>query len=78
MPLQLPSLALAASLIAACPALAADLTGRASVIDGDKYSKGQYAKEQAAAKAERRGIWQGEFEQPCIARAARTKRAPAC
>lgn len=47
-------------------------------VDWLRYSKGRYTKEQAAAKSERRGIWRGEFEQPCMARAARTKRAPAC
>lgn len=54
------------------------LVRQGHAVDWVRYSKGRYAKEQAAAKAERRGIWQGKFEQPCMARAARTKRALAC
>ncbi|WP_373465528.1 thermonuclease family protein [Agrobacterium larrymoorei] len=47
-------------------------------VDWVRYSKGRYAKEQSAAKVERRGIWRGEFDQPCMERAARAKRALAC
>ncbi len=47
-------------------------------VDWFRYSKGAYTSEQAEARSARRGIWQGDFQKPCEARAARSKRAPSC
>lgn len=47
-------------------------------LDWPKYSAGKYASAQHNAMALRRGVWRGRFEQPCIARAKRSKRAPSC
>lgn len=47
-------------------------------VDWIRYSKGEYAGEQGEARSARRGIWSGSFQMPCEARAARSKRAPAC
>lgn len=47
-------------------------------VDWPRYSKGEYAGEQDEARLAKRGIWQGEFQMPCEARAARSKRKPAC
>lgn len=52
------------------------LSGNA--VDWVRYSHGAYASDQEAAKAQRRGIWQGHFELPCEARAARSKRPTHC
>lgn len=47
-------------------------------LDWPKYSGGQYAVDQARAKARGVGIWRGSFENPCVARAKRMKRVPNC
>lgn len=47
-------------------------------LDWPKYSDGRYAADQARAKARGVGIWRGAFENPCVARAKRMKRAPNC
>ena len=47
-------------------------------LDWPKYSKGDFAADEAAAKAENRGIWKGAFEDPCVVRAKRAKREPRC
>jgi len=47
-------------------------------VDWVRYSKGEYASEQAEARSARRGIWQGDFQKPCEARAKRSKRSPSC
>ncbi len=47
-------------------------------VDWVRYSNGEYAGEQGEARSARRGIWRGSFQMPCEARAARSKRAPAC
>lgn len=47
-------------------------------LDWPKYSGGDFAADEAAAKKENRGIWQGVFEDPCVLRAKRVKREPRC
>jgi endonuclease YncB( thermonuclease family) len=47
-------------------------------VDWPKYSHGVYAGYQDAAKAASVGIWQGNFELPCAARAARLHRNSSC
>lgn len=47
-------------------------------VDWGRYSKGAFAADQSAARAERLGIWQGTFQRPCEARAKRLKRAASC
>ena len=47
-------------------------------LDWRKYSKGAFDADEAAARKTNRGIWQGKFEEPCVARAKRAKREPAC
>lgn len=37
-------------------------------IDWPKYSHGWYAADQAEAQAERRGLWSGSFQEPCVVR----------
>jgi endonuclease YncB( thermonuclease family) len=44
-------------------------------IDWPKYSKGEYEKAQNRARAAKRGIWQGDFEMPCM---ARNRKSPRC
>ncbi|MDP9572384.1 UNVERIFIED_ORG: endonuclease YncB(thermonuclease family) [Agrobacterium larrymoorei] len=39
-------------------------------IDWPKYSGGRYGAIQAEAQAERRGIWSGSFQRPCVVRGA--------
>lgn len=55
-------------LVAVCRNGAGDLGGRLVAlgwaIDYEHYSHGAYRDQQAAAKAERIGLWQGEFIQP--------------
>ncbi|MEJ8310100.1 thermonuclease family protein [Agrobacterium larrymoorei] len=46
--------------------------------DYKRYSRGEFAKDEAAAKSDRLGIWQGSFEDPCVVRAKRAKRVPRC
>lgn len=50
-------------LLAVCSAGATDLNG-ALVAEGWAVSYGDYAEEEAAARAGRRGLWAGEFERP--------------
>ncbi|MCO6407365.1 thermonuclease family protein [Hoeflea alexandrii] len=40
-------------------------------IDWPKYSRGRYASVQREAKAQKRGIWAGKFEWPCVVRGAK-------
>lgn len=47
-------------------------------LDWQKYSGGEFAGDAAAARAEKRGIWSGIFEYPCVVRAKRAKREPRC
>lgn len=47
-------------------------------VDWIRYSKGRFAAEQRAAQAGRLGVWRGEFALPCMARAERSGRKPAC
>lgn len=47
-------------------------------LDWPRYSNGRYAAEQRAAQAARVGVWKGDFLMPCIARAERDNRKPAC
>jgi succinoglycan biosynthesis protein ExoI len=47
-------------------------------VDWPKYSGGRYAGQQAKAKAQAAGIWQGSFEIPCVARARRRGNPPKC
>lgn len=47
-------------------------------LDWPKYSKGKYADDQRGAQSNGLGIWRGEFQKPCEARAQRLKREPAC
>lgn len=47
-------------------------------VDWPRYSRGEYAGEQAEARRAKRGIWQGDFQKPCEARASRSKRKPSC
>ncbi|MBY5734054.1 thermonuclease family protein [Rhizobium leguminosarum] len=51
-------------------------TGNA--VDWVRYSRGAFAAEQASAEAEKKGIWQGNFETPCAARAQRIHRKATC
>jgi endonuclease YncB( thermonuclease family) len=54
--------------------IAASLVRSGLALDWLRYSNGFYAKEQEAAKAERTGVWQGNFELPWEWRAQ--KRGP--
>lgn len=47
-------------------------------VDWGKYSKGSYAGAQKTARSLGIGIWRGEFQLPCEARAARADREPSC
>jgi succinoglycan biosynthesis protein ExoI len=47
-------------------------------VDWARYSHGEFAADQDAAKAKRLGIWRGGFEMPCVARANQANRPPAC
>ncbi|AUX79050.1 hypothetical protein NXT3_PB00395 (plasmid) [Sinorhizobium fredii] len=49
-----------------------------NAVDWARYSKGSYASVQRAARSNGAGIWRGEFELPCQARAARAKRDASC
>lgn len=40
-------------------------------IDWPKYSHGRYAADQAEAQDERRGLWSGSFQEPCVVRQTR-------
>lgn len=49
-----------------------------NAVDWERYSKGAYADAQEAARSNGAGIWRGEFQLPCKARAERANRAPSC
>ncbi|MEI9416544.1 thermonuclease family protein [Mesorhizobium sp. Cs1321R2N1] len=46
------------------------LVAQGLALDWPRYSKGAFATEQASAKAAKRGLWQGHFDQPWDWRAA--------
>jgi len=47
-------------------------------LDWQRYSGGRYAADEAKARADRAGIWQGDFQQPCEYRAEKGRRKPSC
>ncbi|AUX76304.1 thermonuclease family protein [Sinorhizobium fredii] len=47
-------------------------------VDWGKYSKGAYADVQELARSRGAGIWRGDFDLPCQARAKHTRREPSC
>jgi endonuclease YncB( thermonuclease family) len=47
-------------------------------VDWTRYSNGVYANAQELARSHRAGIWRGDFDLPCNARAARAKREASC
>ncbi|MFY7852106.1 MAG: thermonuclease family protein, partial [Brevundimonas sp.] len=47
-------------------------------LDWRRYSGGRYAADEATARANRAGIWQGDFQQPCEYRAEKGRRKPSC
>ena len=47
-------------------------------IDWQKYSAGRYSRLQMQAQWEKRGIWQGDFEQPCAVRDRRYHHKSTC
>lgn len=47
-------------------------------LDWQRYSGGRYAADEATARANRAGIWQGDFQQPCEYRAEKGRRKPSC
>ncbi|MDX0774008.1 thermonuclease family protein [Sinorhizobium medicae] len=49
-----------------------------NAVDWERYSKGAYADAQELARARGAGIWRGEFQLPCRARAKRAAREPSC
>ncbi|MQX74024.1 thermonuclease family protein [Sinorhizobium meliloti] len=49
-----------------------------NAVDWTRYSNGVYANAQELARSHRAGIWRGNFELPCNARAARGKREASC
>lgn len=49
-----------------------------NAVDWERYSKGAYADAQEAARSNGAGIWRGEFQLPCKARAERANRPPSC
>ncbi|MGK9340253.1 thermonuclease family protein [Sinorhizobium meliloti] len=49
-----------------------------NAVDWRKYSKGAYSASQDIAKSRGAGIWRGDFDLPCRARAKRAKREPSC
>ncbi|WP_037460652.1 thermonuclease family protein [Sinorhizobium fredii] len=49
-----------------------------NAVDWERYSKGAYADAQAFARSRGAGVWRGQFQLPCQARAERAKREPAC
>lgn len=54
------------------------LVSQGWAVDWPRYSRGEYAGEQDEARRAKRGIWRGNFQMPCEARAARSKRKPSC
>lgn len=56
--------------------LAAALVAQGWAVSGDGEREGEYAAEQQAAQAARRGIWRGSFDRPAIWRAAHPRSAP--
>ncbi|AFL51472.1 succinoglycan biosynthesis protein ExoI [Sinorhizobium fredii] len=49
-----------------------------NAVDWEAYSKGAYADAQEFARSRGAGIWRGQFQLPCQARAERAKRGPSC
>ncbi|WP_425299255.1 thermonuclease family protein [Pseudaminobacter soli (ex Zhang et al. 2022)] len=49
------------------------LLRRGHALDWPRYSRGKYATEQAAARREKAGVWQGDFIEPWEARKARSQ-----
>lgn len=54
------------------------LVANGYAVDWARYSKGVYAAEQDKAQAAGAGIWRGDFQLPCQARAQRAKQEPSC
>jgi endonuclease YncB( thermonuclease family) len=52
------------------------LVSQGLALDWPKYSKGKFASEEGSARAERRGLWQGQFTQP--SRYRETRRCSNC
>ncbi len=49
-----------------------------NAVDWVRYSKGAYASAQEKARTSGIGIWRGNFQLPCEARAERVKHEPSC
>ncbi|MEY9328224.1 thermonuclease family protein [Sinorhizobium fredii] len=49
-----------------------------NAVDWERYSKGAYADAQELARSHGIGIWRGNFQLPCRARAERAKQKSAC
>ncbi|PWE54029.1 nuclease [Metarhizobium album] len=47
-------------------------------VDWVRYSHDRFASEQSSAQTKKLGIWRGQFQLPCMARAERTGNKPAC
>jgi endonuclease YncB( thermonuclease family) len=54
------------------------LVANGYAVDWEKYSMGAYAAALDKARTSGVGIWRGEFQLPCEARAERAKQLPAC
>lgn len=54
------------------------MVGNGEAVDWTRYSGGSYAAAQDVARRYKLGLWQGEFQKPCDARAQRAKQASAC
>jgi len=53
--------------------VAAYMVRAGQALDWPRYSHGRYAAEQEAARADRAGMWQGDFQEPWEARKARRR-----
>lgn len=51
---------------------------RGYALDRARYSGGAYSSLQKQAREARRGLWRGQFDAPCVARATREDRQPTC
>ena len=47
-------------------------------LDRARYSGGAYSSLQKQAREAHRGLWKGQFDAPCVARATRESRPPVC
>ncbi|MBD9375683.1 thermonuclease family protein [Rhizobium sp. ARZ01] len=54
------------------------LVSEGHAVDWARYSRGAYHDAQQTAQTAKRGIWQGQFEMPCEARARKSGRKPSC